>query len=848
VRTVLNFILSVMLCPLGVLQANEHPAIINPYPRQVLRTESLQRCVFHDGTGGWTPLHDCTLSAAEGALRIQSTGTDPYLVSPPLHCEGPCIVRLRVKCASAGDGQVFWTTTQSPNTDEARSQHFKLIHDNQWHNYSVPLSAAGTIAGLRLDPGEAPGLIEVAQMEVVREILHPLEIGCVHAEGHRIDLSIRNHSAETVAFVAAGQKHAIARNTMQQISFKAPGTAPFAAIRVVVKPEGLPSIDRMVFIADLRAEADWVTRRSELLTLRVARDGSGARIEKGDRLLGLVAPLVWRNGVIPRLKLTEEGQALRFSGEGVIAEVVCKGEEISVRIQSDTPCEGPVVRAPGTLEQGVLAGVEYLGKGESSSSTLDIESEEHIRFAPDPLKVTMPLMALVTDRASVMMTWRDMSLQPVFAAPNFLDGAEGHRASLCGSRIDATIRVTRPAQVEDAVLWAVNKRGLPPLPHPPRDWQAQMALCLRTLSGPPLKSGAGWGHCADPGYPRHYYADFASTVWRLSAQTPILPAVLPSGGSHIPNETIYFVSGRARQWLDMKAAHVRAVFAAQRPDGSFRYDGKYRRGHFEDTSSGYCAGFTVVLLEHARATGDKTALAAGLKALEFMKRFHTPRGAQTWECPLHTPDILASARLVQAYVRGFELTGNREYLDRAQAWAVTGLPFVYQWNCKPVMAYATTPVLGATNWRAPNWIGLPVQWCGYDYAYSLTMLMAHDKSFPWRQLAEGILIAAEQMQYPEGPNAGCVPDSFDLATQTRRPPNINPCAVVSLRLALAGRLDSLALAVGEGHRIVSPFPVTIRAGSAHIRGRKDVAFQILVDGERVVDVVSRGDDVVPLCR
>ena len=213
---------------------------------------------------------------------------------------------------------------------------------------------------------------------------------------------------------------------------------------------------------------------------------------------------------------------------------------------------------------------------------------------------------------------------------------------------------------------------------------------------------------------------------------------------------------------------------------------------------------------------------------------------------MHTPDILASALLVQAYVRGHELTGNRDYLEQARRWAITGLPFVYQWSCQPVMMYATTPVFGATNWRAPNWIGLPVQWCGYDYAYALTMLAPYDKTLNWRQLAQGILIAAEQMQYPDGEYAGCVPDSFSLAEQRRNPWNINPCAIVSLRLVLEGKLDSLAVVAGDGHRVVASFPVKLRDNEAIITARPGINYEVFVDGQRVVKITSQGTDVINL--
>jgi len=115
------------------------------------------------------------------------------------------------------------------------------------------------------------------------------------------------------------------------------------------------------------------------------------------------------------------------------------------------------------------------------------------------------------------------------------------------------------------------------------------------------------------------------------------------------------------------------------------------------------------------------------------------------------------------------------------------------------MLYSTIAVYGATNWQAPDWIGLPVQWCGSVYAYAILMLAEHDQTLNWRQLAEGILIAAEQMQYTEG-NAGTLPVSFELKKQERRGPDINPCALVSLHMCLKGEVDSLAVVTSGTHR------------------------------------------------
>jgi hypothetical protein len=601
---------------------------------------------------------------------------------------------------------------------------------------------------------------------------------------------------------------------------------------------------------------DGIARTEQGLTIQAARDGSQVQLRRGGQLVAAFAPLVHMDRQLPHLQLDANAWPLKYTGDGISVQLdITDQGDVRVTIRSDKPVEGPVVRVFGSLEQGLLAGVEYLGRGEHSSSKLDIETAEHLRVEPDPMKLTMPLMAAVTDRISVAVAWDDMTLQPVFAMPDFLDGMASQRMSLGGAKIEAVVKIgdgwNDGGRLEPLILWGVQRRGLPPLPPVPRSYEEQMQLSLAAYShlvhDP---DNGGWFHAVVPGVRSSpdrgvFFADCASAIWRISGQMPEVPH-LQLGGAHVANPASYFVTGRAEAWLQTVNRQARQLVAAQQPDGSYRYDGRYRRGHFENTASGICTTPAYQLLEHAYYAGDPHSLAAGLKTLEFLKRFRTPRGAQTWEVPLHTPDILASGQAVWAYVRAYEMTGDPEHLIQARRWAITGLPFVYQWSNQPIMAYATNPVYGATNWQAPNWIGLPVQWCGTVYAYALLLFADYDRTLDWEKVAEGILICGEQMQYPDGPSVGCLPDVFDLELQKRRPADINPGALVSLRLRVSGKQDALAAAADGEHRIAAPFPVTVKDGHARIQAPAGVEYQVLIDGTRIVDVESAGEDVVNL--
>jgi len=825
----------------GAADAQSAPQV-DPTPRPVLKTV-VARWDFEQTDEGWVAQNDCTLSSKDGLLRIESSGNDPFFHRPVTLPGGEVALKIVYRTKTASACRVYWTTDKSPARGESKVRGAGLTRDGRWHDCVIRFSAPGTITNLRIDPGHERGACEIDSIELLSFEPHPLTIEKVQGDEKAVRFFVKNHRTSPLACTALGRSLSIGPGQTVRLSCPLHRKTPLESVTLDLASKDLPEISRTVFVYHADVEAKWTRYPLGEYSLEVAPEASLARVWREKQLVAILGPLVQVDGRAVELSPAAGHVPLRFEGDGVRLSFSTVGSEIHVSIRSDKPCEGPVVRAFGDLEQGLLAGVEHLGRGERSSSKLDIETAEHLRFAPDLLDVTMPLMACVTDQATVAITWDDMALQPVFATPNFVDVAADHRMALRGKKIDAIIRFDKPQPIEETILWAVKRKGLPPLPKPPRTADQQWALCTKALNGP-LKTEKGWGHCLQDRWPRHPYADIISTIWRLTGELPSTPNFVPNG-SHVRNPAAWFVTGRAESWLHLKRGQIDSILRRQKEDGSFRYDGKMRRGHFENTASGVCALPAKDLLEFARFTGDKRALNAGLRALEYMKRFRTPRGAQVWEVPLHTPDILASANLVWAYVRGYELTGNKEYLAEARRWALSGIPFVYQWGDRPIMLYATTPVLGATHWRH-NWIGLPVQWCGGVYAYALTLLAPYDDTLDWNQLARGILISAEQQQYPDGEKIGLLPDSFHLGRQQRLPADINPCALVSLRMALDGRLDGLSVVAKGNHRVVAPFPVTIEDGKARIQAKKGVRYQVLIDGQRFVDITSQGTDVVTL--
>ncbi|HID21914.1 MAG TPA: hypothetical protein EYP14_05880, partial [Planctomycetaceae bacterium] len=388
-------VVSAVLAVASLVQAGSTDEPIRPFPRERLQPVPVKEWEFQRNAEGWGCWNQCAMAVRDGSLRIQCLGTDPYFGSPPLRIEtpGPLVLRLRMKARGRGPGQVFWVTVQAPRWSERRSTRFAIQHDGQWHEYEVVLPLSGALRQLRLDPGTGPGQIEIDWIRLSRFQWHPLEIESVATATDGLEVNVRNHSDRPIPVTVRGRRLAPATARLQprsvtKLILPVDKTVPFGCDRIEVQSAGLPPLRRVVCWYTLAAKTDWMERRSKELVLQVAPDGSGAKLFRKGRLAAVIAPLVHFDGQVPSLKPTRtEAKAgpdvrkasVRFAGAGVAVELRLEADELRVTIRSPKTCEGPVVRVPGPLEQGLFAGLEYLGRGEHSSSKRDIETPEHLR-------------------------------------------------------------------------------------------------------------------------------------------------------------------------------------------------------------------------------------------------------------------------------------------------------------------------------------------------------------------------------------------------------------------------------------------------------------------------------------
>ena len=498
----------------------------------------------------------------------------------------------------------------------------------------------------------------------------------------------------------------------------------------------------------------------------------------------------------------------------------------------------------GHKTQALLPGIEYLAD-EPSSNEKEVRGPQANRLIPAAHKFCYPMMALTDASSWFALEWKnpdctDWPFAPVFDTPDRLFKSGGHLFALwapgvgaarresdtrlfasvpfTSGAVEATLSTGAGGDVVDALKARYPLAKLPPTPA--LEATKSCDVLTRGWLDSGIREGAsGCRHALGERWRPNPVSDVPALMLWLASATPDaasaarltkaaneMIAALPEksaerkgwggGVSHVRRPAAPLVFGDPIAYAISVGGTAKGL-ARQLANGKriWRKPNDKKPDYGETLGADHCNGYTSMavsgMLSGALWTGDEGLIAETLTVLDKYTEIYgndVPRGAQPWEMPLHTPDILASGNIVNCYVRGYLLSGNPRYLERARYWAYTGMTMIYFVDPptavpNPVGRYATIGVIGATNWAAPNWIGLPVQWCGLVYSAALADLAEietdAEKAALWRHLAKGITASGVDQSYlpSDGEKVGLLPDSFQLVTQIRNNPPINPGTV-----------------------------------------------------------------------
>ncbi|HUT31969.1 MAG TPA: hypothetical protein VNE39_00700 [Planctomycetota bacterium] len=510
--------------------------------------------------------------------------------------------------------------------------------------------------------------------------------------------------------------------------------------------------------------------------------------------------------------------------------------------------KGPGLQAMDR-EEAVFPGVEWLVDDELSSSALDV-AENHPdrrRFVVHPNMVTIPAVGIHGRNGTVGLIWdvhqkwdgvRDRP-SVGFASPDRIHNKRTHLVQLFMPSVPDFVEpnaweaskpyALRPNQplrlrclifadgeAKDALAavdeW-IRLYGLPepqPLPHGSyeREIEFSMQGYLESLWVPETQewwtSKGGGRIMSKKGRPHNFVADLllGSLVSpdeavrkqcreRAEEMAALLKCEPRLDAMRFPGRFDLAIANPAR---------AAGLLATMGDDGAWRFDADQEgRGPFvgkdyhelgpdNAVEVGTCARKAFEVLRYARIAGDAEAFERMQKTLRLMETFRVPRAAQVWEVPVHTPDLLAAADAVDAYLEAYRFSGDERWLRDAVTWARRGIPFIYLWNPpdKPWLLGASIPVYGAT-WFTGSWFGRPVQWNGLRYATAILKLAEHDQSKDWRRLAELIIRSAILQQDPDGENVALWPDNISAIDGKKCPWVFAPRQVIQNILLLNGR-------------------------------------------------------------
>lgn len=759
---------------------------------------------FTLGTHGWSPANNVDrFGSTPDGLEFDCVGEDPYVWGPPvtnMPLGERVLITIRMRSDGDGGAQLYYGASFSA----AQVVGLDVCTDGAWHEYEVLLPAQEPGTRLRLDPASGRGHIAVAWIKA-RAMVPAVAVEFRRPRAPRTDRDTLRVESGKVGVAHGGKTW----GGFAVLVDGQPMAMSHAQARIGIMLAGEPvyvELEKASFAATMEGEA--------LRTTAKATDACGARWT----LSRAFAPIPGNDAI------------------AIITSVVVDNDRDLFHLPMLTLFPG-AGSFGAEKAQAVLPGVEYLAN-EPSSSEADVRGEMANRRAVDDYRLCFPMMSVVADAHYVGLAWeRKDHPAPVFDSPDRVFGSGGHLMGLWYPAVGecrlegeldilktfpmaANVPMTIAARVFGGLGETVNRPvehyvrltgGLPEPPEYEGGFQAAINLLAHGWLDSALHVDGTWRHAVwgDSLEPRTVTDAPGYMLWLAAfTQDAALAERLRAGArrglervraadrwsghcAHVVRPFVPLIFGDMDRAIEERLSSAWQGLGALDEQGLVHYRPEpggvdYGSTHWEDHANGLGADRLEAALETAGFSGDETLTVRALDLLDKrleVYRNTVPRGAQTWEIPLHTPDILASARMLRCCGLAFLLTGDSKYIEAGRYWAWTGVSMVYldPPTDGPTGLYATTGVLGATAWIMPHWIGQPVQWCGLVYRSALHDFakLGIDEGMRWNRLARGLTFSGLQQSFPleDRERQGLLPDYYHLKPQKSDGPAISPGTV-----------------------------------------------------------------------
>ncbi|MCL5269486.1 MAG: hypothetical protein M1457_02780, partial [bacterium] len=366
--------------------------------------------------------------------------------------------------------------------------------------------------------------------------------------------------------------------------------------------------------------------------------------------------------------------------------------------------EGTTGRAK---DLALFPGLDFIGAVERSSAIWNPNNlEKDQRVAPDPLKITIPFMAVSVRGAAVGLMWNALdrwdgthdSLSARFLSPDFEENHAHHWMSLFAPTVpewvdentreaarpyrlqpDRPLRFRyqvvahAPASVLDVQRDWLDRHGPPAVP--PKPWSYEQFIRLALDADNALRFEADrqtWFH-GGPGMTPgegQFNPQLATDMWIDSIRTTDTARraawrerVMKTARTHSDDLELNlpFHIGLLAPAIDGNRRFVGRIMEEQLPGGGWplkKHAGLPEWiGQDGAVASGTCALAARRLMEYARVTGAPDAYAAARRGLAALERDPIPRGGQTWEVPVQVADVIVAGHAARPPLHAVPLAG-----------------------------------------------------------------------------------------------------------------------------------------------------------------------------------------------